>query len=194
MLNNIISNLPDYLLVIITLVYSIFTWQTLKANKEMVRESQLNREIDQKPDVIAFFEEGHTTSVLNFVVKNIGRGIAEDVKLKMVSSNNSLGDFSEANFLSNPIRTLAPQQKIEAMVGVFHQLIGDDGEFPKMEIEISYRSKYGRTYTDYYYLDTSMYKGIRQMVVRGSHDIAKEMKEVNKNLDKLNKEIKKLNT
>ncbi|GIN58494.1 hypothetical protein J8TS2_28130 [Lederbergia ruris] len=183
------SIISDYLLVLITLLYSVFTWQMLKANKEMVKESQRNREVEYKPEVILYFDEGHVTNVLNLVVKNIGRGITEDVRIKKISSNIPLDNLSEVNFFNKSIRMLAPQQKIEVFVGMFPELIDENGNFPTMELEVEYRDKFGKTYIDNYVLDSNMYKGIRQIVKKSTHDIAKEMKELNKNIIKIHRSI-----
>lgn len=188
-----LEQLPDYLLVLITLVYSIFTWKMLKANKEMVDESKRNREMEYKPDVIIYFDESERPSVLNLVVRNIGRGLAEDIAIKNLTPITGLDDLSSANFLNTPIKSLAPGQKLVALVGIMAQLKDENGNLPKIEFEVRYRNKYGKTYIDNYSIDSNMYKGAKRVLIKTTHDIAKEMKKINENLDKINGELVKAN-
>lgn len=173
--------MPDYLMVLITIVYSIFTYKMLKSHKEMVNESQKNRELASRPEVIAYFYL-KSRDLLIFKIKNIGKGLALNSTVKIDPYFDRWTYINDTNLIDNEIKLIAPNQELETFVGQLSEIYKDNNEYPKFNVEINYESIEGMHYSSSYYIDLKDYAGCVNIVEYGIHDIATTLQEVEKQL------------
>ena len=204
--------ISEWLMVIITAIYSFVTILIFIANKESVSEMKLSRNLAYRPEIIAFFYE--EKGGLYFQIKNIGSRAAFDINVKIDPIFNIYTYTGENNFMtihSGPghktyeekkIKIFAPNQQLETFVGIQHKIINqyeNSIEISKQnedsldsKIELSYydyeRKNHFKESYDVTLLDFQKHNGIK---INGIHEGVKELNELNKNLLKIKNDLNK---
>ena len=152
-----------------------------KANTKMAGEMELARKMQNKPSLIAYFDNPQST-LLDLVVKNIGYGAAKDVRLKidppLYDHNNR--DVSELSLFKQGISFFPPNREVRQIIGVSTQFFGKGIQRPlEYNLTISYSDVEGNHIPDHIIpLDLSVNRN--QPIHRES------------DIDKLTKEVKNL--
>lgn len=175
---------------IVTSVYVYYTKKILQANQVMTEESKKAREESSMPDVIAYFNtEG--ANILNFRIKNIGKTVAINtlVELEPIIPFSKDEYLTRANMVNNVITTLAPEQQLEAFVGMLFELKNTEGNFPSVKASIRFEDINGNKYERFYILDLNMYKGKAQIGNKTINDLTKEVEKLRKEIATFNNDV-----
>ena len=170
-------------LVLITWRYAVSAHEQAETSKRMADEMKLAREAETMPSVIAYFDNPHSI-LLDLVVKNIGYGVAKDVKLKI---DPPLCDYKDRNIaelslFKSGIGFFPPGREFRQIVGVSSQFFGEGSQRPlEYNLTVSYYDVQGNPVpTQIISLDLSAY---RNLLSHRESDVDRLIKEV-KNLAK----------
>ncbi len=170
--------LITYTLVLVTAEYAKSTAQQAKANEKMVEEMELTRKMQNKPSLIAYFDNPQSI-LLDLVIKNIGYGIAKDVKLKIDPPlcDHKNRDISELSLFKQGISFFPPNREFRHILGVSTQFFGEDAKRPlEYNLTMSYSDVEGNHIPDHIIpLDISVY---RNLPAHPDSDIDKLTREV----------------
>ena len=188
---NILSIIIDIILTIVTGIMAYATFNMANSTKKSVNEMKLTREETNSAEVLMYFEiDAHR---MYLVVENVGKTIAEDVKIKFEPElKNSKGE--EYNELKE-ISYLPPNYKIKTFFDMTHRYYGKYQKYPNVKFFISYKNIYNKPITreyesDLHYLNDVGFLGSESETVEMSlYKIKEEFQQTNKKLDKI---IKKL--
>lgn len=168
-------------LVLVTLIYAIFTREQAEASKRMAEEVKLTREVQTTPSIIAYFDNPQST-LLDLVVKNIGYGAAKDVRLKIDPPlhDHKERDIAELSLLKRGIDFFPPNREFRQIVGVSQQFFDKDSQRPlEYNLAVEYSDVSGNHVPiQIIPLDLSVY---RDLPIHRESDIDRLAKEV-KNL------------
>lgn len=203
-------NISEWIMVGITLIYSVVTFCILRSNKDSVKEMKISRDLAYRPEIIAFFYEKQ--GGLYFQIKNIGSRAAFDTTITINPGFNihtylDYENFMEINhdetngsYHKKEIKLLAPNQQLETFVAIQQQIINSYNESIKItkQNEDSLDAKINLSYYDYNkknsfketypvtLLDFQKDNGIR---INGTHEAVKELSQLNKNLLKIKDDL-----
>ncbi len=167
-----------YTLVLVTAQYAKSAAGQAEANTKMAKEMELARKMQNKPSLIAYFDNPQS-NLLDLVIKNIGYGIAKDVKLKIVPplDDHNNRDISELSLFKQGISFFPPNREFRQIIGVSTQFFGEDAQRPlEYNLTISYSDVEGNSIPDHIIpLDLSVY---RNLPIHRDSDIDKLTKEV----------------
>jgi hypothetical protein len=170
--------LITYTLVIVTAEYAKAASKQASANIKMAEEMELTRKLQNKPSLIAYFDNPRST-LLDLVVKNIGYGIAKDVVLKisppLLDHNNR--DISKLSLFKQGISFFPPNREFRQIIGFTTQYFNKDSNRPlEYDLTLSYRDIDGNQIPDHIVrLDLSVY---RDLPIHRESDIEKLTKEI----------------
>ncbi|AKB46950.1 hypothetical protein MSKOL_1173 [Methanosarcina sp. Kolksee] len=147
----IILFLVQILTLICLVVYVIKTWEmtsatrdTAKTSEDTLKEMKEAREQENAPYIIVYCEVPIPyDTMIYLIVKNIGKSIAEDVKIKFTpdlsSSVEYTNDFNinDATFIKEGIKSMHPEYVIKTVLGNSVEYF-KKGLPLKYEVEISY--------------------------------------------------------
>lgn len=170
--------------VIVAMLSSICAAISAAAGWRSVRETQLAREMQERPYVIMDFDLSDK-GIINLVVKNIGNGSAKDVKFNflkpMITSDGR--DIAKLPLFEQGLRFLPAGKEIsqffDTSVGYF-----GDARPPIFEVSISYYNGQGSTFYEDppIKLDLSAYKGMYYIQEKDFNDLVKEVENISKHL------------
>jgi hypothetical protein len=138
------------------------------------------------PHVIVYFDMPYGMSwTIFFVVKNIGRSVAKDIKMSFepplkTGFGNKISDF-DISLIKDGISSLAPGQEIRTPYDSISNYFGSDtakmlnGVLPtKYTVEVSYRGAFhpDRTFTQQD-IDFSMFKDLMVLQEKGEKELIK---------------------
>lgn len=177
---------------ILTLFYVVYTKKILFATIETVKQAEITRRENTKPDIIVYFDTDKL-NVLNLIVKNIGKSVAFNVQINLEKTQGLIKEdyFRNIYFLNNPIPTFAPEQSIDSFCGLFRELKDENEKFPIFKVTVSYQDSEGNQFKNDYLLDLNMYKGILQIENKSVHDLTKEIGKMRNTLEKIERSIRK---
>ncbi len=167
-----------YTLVLVTAVYAVSTSEQAKANTKMAQEMELTRKMQNKPSIIAYFDNPQSI-LLDLVIKNIGYGIAKDVKLKIDPPlyDHNKRDIAELSLFKQGISFFPPNREFRQIIGVSTLFFGEGIERPlEYNLTISHSDVEGNHIPgQIIHLDLSVY---RNLPIHRESDIDKLAKEV----------------
>ena len=173
-LNESIQIILMFTLVIVTTQYAMST-------HKMAEEMELTRKTQNKPSLIAYFDNPQSI-LLELVVKNIGYGIAKDVKLKIEPSlyDHKERDIATLSLFKRGISNCPPNREFHQIVGTSKQFFSEGSNRPlEYNLTISYSDIEGSNISEQIIpLDLSVY---RDLPIHRKSDI-----------DRLNKAIENL--
>jgi hypothetical protein len=88
--------------------------ESAAASTEMLKQVKEARDADMSPNVVAYFDLDRQKDLLHIVIKNIGRGIAKDVKLEFTPplSNTEGASVADSSFVRNGVGSLPPDFEV----------------------------------------------------------------------------------
>lgn len=184
---NILSIIIDVILTIVTGIMAYATFNMANSTKRSVDEMKLTREETNSAEVLMYFEiDAHR---MYLVVENVGKTIAEDVKIKFEPELKN-SDGEEYNELKE-ISYLPPNYKIKTFFDMTHRYYGKYHKYPKVKFFISYKNIYNKPITreyesDLHYLNNVGFLGSESETVEMSlYEIKEEFQQINKKLDEI---------
>lgn len=168
--------------------------QSIGVTLKTVQEMREARDQESAPYVIAYFDLD--LPMIFFVVKNLGKSVATDIKLSidppLVTKNPSI-NLNDLSMIKNGIATLAPGSEIRTF---FDSTIGSfsDPNWPlKYKVTIAYK---GGLLPDLRWhemtLDLSAYKGLYYDSKKDLDDLVKEIEQIRKAFEEFNPINKKI--
>lgn len=133
------------------ILYVVKTWEIASATREAAKISEKTlieiketREQENAPYIIVYCEVPIPyDTMIYLIVKNIGKSIAEDVKIKFIpelsSSVKYTNDFNinDTTFIKDGIKSMPPEYVIKTVLGNSVEYF-ENGLPLKYEVEISY--------------------------------------------------------
>lgn len=118
-------------------------------NYKMLRESKRSREQKLDPIVVPYLQVSETRSILEFRIKNIGEGLARDVKINVLEDFERLNKesltFSNIGAIKNGVSVFPPQYELKYYIGRIPNLFQEHSE-KKVKISFTYQSIDGRNF------------------------------------------------
>lgn len=198
---DIILLATQVLTLVVLIVYVIKTWHIASATKEsakvsqrMLEEMKEARDQEIAPHIVTYFDMPHGNQLIFLIVKNIGKTVAENVKIdfepKLITSK---GDkINSISLIQNGIGSIPPGYSIETFFDSSVDYLSKD------EIPLSYVAKITflggikkETRTIQQTLDLSVYKGLTFVDRKGMHELVKETEKIRENLKKLTRTFTK---
>ena len=155
-----------------TMAIAILTWYLAQENRRLRRDMT-------RPRLVAYLElHPDEFQVINFVVRNVGGGVAQNVKLRTpsnlaIKSLGLSGDWKS-------IGSLAQDQTYTNFHGQAPDLFN-----PKQapfEVEVSYQGLQGRDYKDRFPLDVAQFEGLTTLDSSPERDTVAALKEISRKL------------
>lgn len=139
----------------IAAISAVFAAYSAFANLLQAVETQKQREILERPYVIAHFDTG-SSSAIYFVIKNYGSTPAKNVSVNIDPSPIDRSDrpLSEVSLIANTISFLPQQKMHRRLVDVGHRFLAADKN-KKFNITVSYESLTNETFTEKFDEDLS---------------------------------------
>jgi hypothetical protein len=137
--------------IVLSLVIAISTVLYTVINLMLWFESRKTRKQKITPHVIAFLKSAENHITLELHIKNIGEGIAEDVKIKTLKDYNQFGKdghlISELGIMKNGFNSFPPQYELKYYLHSFTEIYEKEKE-ESIKFELSYRSSDKRKFTE----------------------------------------------
>ena len=135
-------------LAVSTVIYTII-------NLMLWFESRATRRQKITPLVIAYLKSTENHEVLKLHIKNIGEGLAKNVKIKTLKDYNQLGKenllLSNVGIIKNGFNNFPPQHELSFFIHFMTELKADE-ENSFIKIEISYESSNKTKFNNIYEL------------------------------------------
>lgn len=174
-------------LVSITWRYAVSAHEQAEASKTMAYEMKSTREMQTTPSIIAYFDNPRSI-MLDLVVKNIGYGIAKDVRLKISPPllDYKERDITELSLFKKGIDFFPPGQEFRQFVGVSTSFFSEDSQRPlEYNLTVSYSNVEENLVPAHIILiplDLSVYRNLSVHRESDIDGLAKEVKNLAENL------------
>jgi len=199
---NLVVAIVQVLTLIALIIYVVKTWEMAAATKrsaemaeKTLQEMKATREDETAPHVVVYFDVPHGKRWIYLAVKNVGRGVAENVRIEFLPPlrNTDGAELGFARFVTDGVGSIPPGYEIRTLFDVTTQYFNNK-EFP-----LSYRAKVsysdgsnGRARNAEYILDLSGFKGRIWVDERGMDEIAREVEEIAKSANQIQRELKSI--
>ncbi len=175
---------------VLTLIYSVATIFIYFVNRAAVREMRLEREEETSPYVTADLETDFGRGTVEFVVRNIGKTPAYNVRI--ISDPPLKGmlpdrkPLAETALFKKGLPTLQPGQEIRAFFGMWHNIERDEqGNLPVFHFRVSYEGVNRRRKAVEYISDFNVTGDITFLRTKGLHELVNEVQKLRKEVEKL---------
>lgn len=196
---NFLDSYQAAITAIATIVIAVSAVVTTILTRKLARENELLRKAGTEPEVIAYLESGFHSGFTNFVLANVGRGPARNVKFRMQSDDPRLsGDEDSARrkgiFLRNihertAISFIPPGESVRALFGASRRLV-QEPKLPPFEVSIEYENMKGKRYTGTAKLDISQFLGLLPETISPSErEIVKALERIEQHLGDVSKNV-----
>lgn len=166
-------------------------------SKKSIDEMKISRKEENKANILFYVEQKEFN--LNFIIKNIGKTMAKDVKIRSTPEfkYDDTGEFNFDSIFKNTIPSFPPGFEIKFSFNDTVYLL-NEAESLIYHISISFKDIYDETVKEDFIIDFNYLKGLFMKV---PNDIDSSLHHINKNIEKMTKEqdrnmnklIKKLN-
>lgn len=168
-------------LAILTFVYTVATILILLANRKSVKEMERTREAEYRPYVVVYMDY-QPNGAVQLIVKNVGRKMAYSVR---ISTDKDIQfpkekPLSESRLMKEGIPNLPPGHPITFLLGVAWDLQDENKNVPSYKARVTYSDERGKTYEEDYILDINYFNGSTQLMLKGLHDLVKEVEKIRK--------------
>jgi hypothetical protein len=192
------------LILLILIIYMIKTWRiasVIKATAEVftlsLQSMKEARDQEIAPYVIAYFDIPTEEQILSFVVKNIGKSTARDVKIQLRPAlpGEFGSDICELPIFKNGISSLSPNQEIRTFVDSATAYFFEENDRPLVfETIISfYGGLHDTQRISEQVLDLTANKQLSKLVQRTKLDWVHEIGKISRSVEQINKELSILN-
>ncbi len=196
---NFLDSYQAAITAIATIVIAMSAVVTTALTRKLARENELLRKAGTEPEVIAYLESGFHSGFTNFVLANVGRGPARNVKFRIQSDDPRLsGDEESARkkgvFLRNihertAISFIPPGESVRALFGASRLLV-QESKLPPFEVSIEYENMRGKRYTGTTKLDISQFLGLLPETISSSErEIVKALERIEGHLGDVSKHV-----
>lgn len=165
---------------IATIVYAILTWR-------LVSETQKMREVQTEPKISVIVQPREEwIGLIDMIIQNIGLGPAYNIKFEIKPDyekydGRSLSDYG---FIRNGLKYFGPNQKLQffltSLTEKFEEKIKNS-----FEIKVTYQNCIGKIYEDIYVVDFSQFDGLNQLGKPPLHEIAENIKSIQKDINSI---------
>lgn len=223
----------DYLLIVIQvatlvglLLYVYKTWQIASATREEAELSRKSTQLSQKsielsqhvleemraargqeiaPQVLAYVDMPYGNWVLFFVVKNVGRTSAKDIKFhfqpELQSGWGNRAHEFDISFLKNGISSLAPGQELRVVFDVMSNYFDGsavkllEGSLPSAyTVRVTYRGGLlpDELHSTEQVIDLSMFKDIGVLQEKGEKDLIKAIESLAQSSERIRRSLNEI--
>ena len=148
---------------VVAIATGVIAWLTY----QLVRENRILRRIGTEPEIIAYLiPDSKVPSVVNFVIENVGMGVAKDISFSMKYDEAEFADHGVI-LKDDPNRAqfsfLPAKEKIILLFGVGHWIAkgkSDEEWLKPFDVILKYQDIKNKKYERKYTLDFSSYKGL----------------------------------
>lgn len=173
---------------IIAAISIFFAAVSAFANLLQAVETRKQREDQERPYVIAYFEAS-SNGAFYFVVENVGNSPAYDMKIQFSPSPIDYADrpLNEISLFSNPITFLPAGKSLRQIVGATFRFF-ENNKPAKFSVDLTYKSVYGELFPESIVHDLEY---LKQTTLPGKltndylKEISENMKNVVRSFDKL---------
>ncbi len=160
-----------------TVVYALLTWKLTSETRRM-------RKTQTEPKISIYLKPCQVSMLFfDLVIKNIGLGVAYNVKFKVLEEFDISEDrkLSEIDFIKEGINYMPPDYSVETyflhILGQYERIIDK-----KIKIKITYKNSEGRGLSEIINLNMSQFKGIQKIVSDPLNKIAKNIESLQKDI------------
>lgn len=188
MISNIMIILTNIVIAVATAVYAWINYKQLK-------ESQAARKQKTTPFIVAFLKAADNHNSLSLYIKNIGEGLAKNVRIKIINDYYIVGKkelpLSSLNIVKNGINIFPPQYEIVNNIDFMENLFPDKEE-NIISLNIIYEGDNGKVYNQIYDLPFNQYIGQHYSNPPDTFigEIPFYLKEINTSIKKINSKTK----
>jgi hypothetical protein len=138
----------NQIIVAIAAIAAAFAGASAFANLLQAVEVQKEREAQERPFIVAYFE-GASSGSINFVIQNLGNSPALNVKLKITPApvNFKGKPLDQVSLFANPISFLPPTAAIRQILDMGYRFLAD-GKPTKFQVSVTYQSIHGETFNE----------------------------------------------
>ena len=164
-------------LVTATILYTINTGR-------QVEEMKAARELATAPNVVAYLHVDHR-AIAGIAIKNIGKGIARDIRLRFDPDLRTSKDFDpmEMSIVENGLESLVPGQEIVAFLDLTR-------DYFKNNLPIRYQTTIefsggisNSSYTNHCVIDFQVYRDLRETPLKTVHELVEAVEEIGKKIN-----------
>ena len=141
--------------IILSLVIAICTVLYTVINLMLWVESRKSRKQKITPHIIAFLKSSENHMTLELHIKNIGEGIAENLKIVTLKDYNQFGkegfSISELGIMKNGFNSFPPQYELKYYLQSLTEIYGKEKE-ESIKLGLSYRSSDKREFAEIFEL------------------------------------------
>jgi hypothetical protein len=134
-------------LAISTVAYTII-------NLMMWKESRATRKQKMAPFIVAYLKTTENHKILTLIIKNIGEGLAKNVKINVLKDYRLFGDsdlLSDSGMIKNGINSFPPQLEMRFYINLMTDLNPNDKD-SKIEISVYFEDIFKNQFTNLYEL------------------------------------------
>ncbi|SBW11268.1 hypothetical protein KL86APRO_20135 [uncultured Alphaproteobacteria bacterium] len=168
---------------LLTGVLAITSIGMMVANVYLARESSLQRKAGTEPNVVGYLlPDERYVQVLQFHLKNVGRGTAVHVGFEVIGETARLrkaGVRLPLETARPPLSILPQGEGIQLLFGMAHQLLKEPCP---VTVRITYENVAGKRTTRDVVLDVTQFEGFSSAGKRAEDDIADTLKKIEAHL------------
>lgn len=178
-----------------TAVIAFFAVCTYFLTRALVRENRLLRKAETEPEVIAYLAVHPLhTEFLNFVLANVGRGPARNVRFELDISDEDIENrkIHLKNSVDRQPISFLPQGEVFTAYFVNGELAFGEERLPPFSVNIEYENLKGGKQRRTCLLDVAQFDGIWHLGSPPEKDIARSLKKIEEHLTALKRPIEDL--
>jgi hypothetical protein len=172
-----VTALATVLLVVTALVAAWIAVVQLRSAKQTWRE-------ERRAYLVADFESSPASlHIIDFVVRNIGRTAATDVRIEWdqapIPGRNTYGEpFADARIFHEPVPMVAPGREYRLLFENFVERHNKPDLIDRFTVTLRYTDRWHVEHVEHFPLDLGVLKGSRFVMVKTVHDLAKSVEQI----------------
>lgn len=196
---------------ILTLIFLILyvwkTWEIASASRKstevsegILKEMKESRDQESAPYVVAYFDVPYGETSIYLVVKNIGKTVAENVKLEfqppletgIVTTND--WNINDTALIKDGIGSMPPGYELRTAFGSVVSYFNKESKFPlKYKVNVSYSGglRSGARNIEQI-MDLSAFEGLSFIDEKGMHELVKEVERLVKHNNEIGQKLEKV--
>lgn len=143
--------------VILSIVLGLCTLAYTIINYLMLRESEKQRKLKSSPNIVAYLKSTEDYNSLRLYIKNVGEGVALNVKANVLKDYNRFGKatckLSETGLFKYGLNILPPGEHFSYYLDAWSNIKESDIENMYIDIEISCKGFSDEKFTNSFKLD-----------------------------------------